>query len=758
MGVYYMDVNSNAANFHNAGGSLTGSSTGSIWSTGVNSAIGTAVPTTRTFSGSADEMNFGSTSVASTTSGTLTLNANASVYAVRTTQLTGAQTISGSSTLTMSRADGVPVFSLQNELVINAPVGGTQGFDAFGAVLNLRNISNPITGPISGPLLFILPATGNANTLPNVTTITTSSLFLTGPTGATYTFSKPVFNVSNVGRWQINPTLIPTTGDVSSDLSGLTGTGVDSDGSLAVGPRAGFAPFGTGAGLHTVNFSGKLPSQVNYYFNYAAQTQAYGIVINYTGSQTNYPNTCLALVPNTSTQNRLEFNANQTSGGLTLGGGIQKYGPSGLTLTMKLGGTSTSDNTISGVISQTQTALAIEKIGPTRWIFTNTNTYTGGTTISVGALRASNNSALGTGNITLSTGTLELNGVSLTGPAALNATGTISAVSGVNSLSSDITLAGTTTVDVAGTSLTLSGLITSSGAPSFTKTGTGLATLSNTNNSFTSSPTISAGVLAVPALAALGAGTGLTLSGSGVLRYTGSSSGTLSRTVTGTSLTGGGFENDGNGTLAVTSGSLTGTVKLGGTGTGQFNTLGAAVSAGANGFTKEGAGRWIYTGGNASLLGTTSVTGTGTLMAAPPTPAAANTRLLGSTVTIGSNAGIQIGADNSQQGRNTYDTLTISAASGTPARIRIGGSAVNPTVQLAGNLALPTGSDKAKFDLSADVFKTPGEYTLIEFTGSFDVTGGSVLDNVEAVNPPAGRVVTFTRVAGSPNRIKVTIS
>lgn len=753
MATYYLDTNGATAGF----GTLTANVNGTVWST---NAAGTSATTTRTFSGSADEINFGSTSVASTTSGTLTLNANASVYAVRTTQLTGAQTISGSSTLTMSRADGVPVFSLQNELVINAPVGGSQGFDAFGAVLNLRNTSNPITGPISGPLLFILPATGDANTLPNVTTITTSSLFLTGPTGSSYTFSKPVFNVSNVGRWQINPTLIPTTGAVSSDLSGLTGTGVDSDGSLSVGPRAGFAPFGTGAGLHTVNFSGKLPSQVNYYFNYAAPTQAYGIVIYYTGAQTNYPNTCLALVPNTSTQNRLEFNANQTSGGLTLGGGIQKYGPSGLTLTMKLGGTSTFDNTISGVISQTQTALAIEKIGATRWIFTNANTYTGGTTISGGALRASNNSALGTGNITLSSGTLELNGVSLAGATttAIYTLGTISAVAGDNSLSSEITLAGTTTVDVAGTSLTLSGFITSSGAHSFTKTGTGLATLSNTSNNFTSSPTISAGVLAVQALAALGAGTGLTLSGSGVLRYTGSSSGTLSRTVTGTSLTGGGFENDGNGTLAVTSGSLTGTVKLGGTGTGQFNTLGAAVSAGANGFTKEGAGRWIYTGGNASLLGTTSVTGTGTLMAAPPTPAAANTRLLGSTVTIGSNAGIQIGADNSQQGRNTYDTLTISAASGTPARIRIGGSAVNPTVQLAGNLELPTGSDKAKFDLSADVFKTPGEYTLIEFTGSFDVTGGSVAANVEAVNPPAGRVVTFVRVAGSPNRIKVTIS
>lgn len=773
----YLDINGTTAGFSNAGVPLTANANGIVWNT--NPAGSPTAPTTYLFTGSTEEMNFGSTSVPSTTAGTLTLNVNASVYAIRTKNLTGAQTVSGSSTLTLSRADGVPVLDLDQELILSCPLAGTQGFDAFGSTINLKNTSNPISGTLTGPVIVLSPASGDGNIIPNASVVT-SNLFLSLPPAGTYSFGRPVSNVANYGRWQVNPSVFPVVGTITSDLSGMTGTGVDNDEVLSVGPRAGFAVFSYLTGLHTVNFSGVLPSQVSYYFNFPSSTESYGIVFNYTGTTTNYPNTCLAFVPNTATQNRFEFNANQTSGGLTLGGGIQKYGPSGLTLTMKLGGTSAFDNTISGPISQTQTALAIEKIGTTRWIFTNANTYSGGTTISGGTLRGSNNNnAFGTGNITLSGGTLELDTISPTN-TGLNAVGTIRSVGGLSpSMASQITLAGSTTFEaIAGTALTLNSLSAITGAQpitlsaigtgavtvasqitqatSLTKSGAGTATLSNTANTINGTVAANGGTLEIAAVGSLGGTGGLTLAGSTIVRHTGSTGGTLSRTVSGSSVTGG-FENDGNGALVVSTGTITGTsnnIKLGGTGTGQFNTFGVTLAAGANAFTKEGAGRWISTNGN-DLTGTTNVSGTGTLMAAPS--AATNNRLLGGNVTVGSGSGIQLSSDNGQLGKNTYNNLTFQGTSGNRSRIRIGGSAVNPTVQMSGNLVLPA-VGQTTFDLSADVFKTPNTYTLIEFTGSFGVTGGTAGSNIAASGLTTGLQAAFSYVTGTPNKLNVTIS
>ena len=389
--------------------------------------------------------------------------------------------------------------------------------------------------------------------------------------------------------------------------------------------------------------------------------------------------------------------------------------------------------------------------------------------------------AFGTGSITLSGGTVELASISPANIFGWTTLGTIRAYSGTPTLSTNtITLAGTTTFEAAsGATLELSGATAITGsaavvvggagtvnvarpfaaATTLTKNGTGTATLSNTANVFSGAAIVNDGTLAVPAFSALGTGSGLTLA-AGTLRYTGSTGATLTRTVSGSSVTGG-FENDGNSSIVVSTGSISGTgnnVKLGGAGTGQYNTFGLTTVS-DTGFTKTGGGRWIVTDGTNRIAATT--VSAGTLMAANATGASGD-KLLGGSVTVAAGAGIQTGSDNSQLGKNTYTNLTFQGTSVSRSRIRIGGSAVNPTVQMANDLTLPS-SGTTTWDLTADVFKTPGTYTLIEFTGAAILTVGQTrLDNNVAVTLPSGRNLTAltynTPGGGSPNTITVTIS
>jgi autotransporter-associated beta strand protein len=72
-----------------------------------------------------------------------------------------------------------------------------------------------------------------------------------------------------------------------------------------------------------------------------------------------------------------------------------------------LGGDSTADNEISGIISTWSTTTGITsvtKIGDGKWILSGANTYSGGTTVSAGTLVVGNNSALGTGGVTVASG------------------------------------------------------------------------------------------------------------------------------------------------------------------------------------------------------------------------------------------------------------------------------------------------------------------------------------------------------------------
>ena len=127
------------------------------------------------------------------------------------------------------------------------------------------------------------------------------------------------------------------------------------------------------------------------------------------------------------------------------------------------------------------------------------STYSGGTTINAGTVRASEDSSFGAGTVT-NNGTIEVSGgITIANDFQLGSSGTaIKNTGGSNTLSGAITLAADTTLDTANsTTLALTGVINdAAGSFSLTKTGVGTLSLAGTNT-YDGGTNINAGKLVV---------------------------------------------------------------------------------------------------------------------------------------------------------------------------------------------------------------------------------------------------------------------
>lgn len=584
------------------------------------------------------------------------------------------------------------------------------------------------------------------------------------------------------------------TMNVAGTVAGLTGTNVD----------------GLFGNMMRIYFAGTLslidmPAQLTYSHAGVAGNVASTFLIENATANAVYPTVVTMGFESDSfaTRNPCILRSSGTqafSFGSATNGSIRRTAGVGLATTMlfQLGGSNTGLNTmLYGTVVTGGRKIELQKIDAGRWLLEGDNSaLTSPLTISGGTLRAKTHSnAIGANasSVIVSTGTtLELeHETGQTWQQPLTLSGTVSSVGGNNMLTGTIALAGASILssDVAAKTLTLNSGVNNltgsntalaaacagsidiyqaiaTGTGSLTKSGAATLTLRSSTSSYTGATVLNGGKVTAHALASngtassIGQGTALTFSSATTLEYVGSTSVVLDRTTS--YVTGAAYENNG-GTLRVTgiaSGSPT-SISLSGThgatGAAGFTTFASPIGNIACGFAKSGTGRWIVSGGD-NLTGTSTVTA-GTLMAA--NAAGGSKKLLGSNVTVSGGARVQIGSDSDQQGKNRYFKLSMGGAnSGNRARLRIGGSAVSPTIQMSGNLVLPTGSDKANFDLSADLFKTPGTYTLIEFTGSGTVTGGGTVEsNITATGLASGRSAAFTYNSGaSPKTVTVAIS
>jgi autotransporter-associated beta strand protein len=323
--------------------------------------------------------------------------------------------------------------------------------------------------------------------------------------------------------------------------------------------------------------------------------------------------------------------------------------------------TNSGTSSITGIISEGVSALAVTKAGTGILTLSGVNTYTGLTTISEGALTASNAAALGN----VSSGTTVASGAALqittsinAEPLTLNGTGISSGgalrnISGDNTYAGAITLAtasrinsdsGTLTLNkstdaITGTNvnLTIGGsgnttvsTIISTGSGTLTKDGSGTLTLSGAN-SYTGLTTISAGVVTAANNTALGTvaggvtvadGAALQLSGvitigaeALTLNGTGISSGGALRNISGDNTYGGLITLATASRINSDSGLLTLDVASGNGITGTFNiTFGGAnnisvadpIDTSTGTLTKDGSGTLFLSGAN-NYTGATTI-------------------------------------------------------------------------------------------------------------------------------------------------------
>jgi autotransporter-associated beta strand protein len=195
-----------------------------------------------------------------------------------------------------------------------------------------------------------------------------------------------------------------------------------------------------------------------------------------------------------------------TSGGLTFNGGTLQAGgalTSARTITLNANGTFDANgyaSTLSGLIGGTGQLTVADGAGGGILSLTNTgNSYSGGTLLSGGTLAIQNDSVLGTGGLTFNGGALQT-GVSLSDSRSI----LLESLGGI--------------FDTAGTTSTLSGLMSGGGA--LTKISSGTLILSGANT-YTGGTVIKGGVLQVSNESNLGGNSGaITLNG-GILQTAG---------------------------------------------------------------------------------------------------------------------------------------------------------------------------------------------------------------------------------------------
>ncbi len=251
----------------------------------------------------------------------------------------------------------------------------------------------------------------------------------------------------------------------------------------------------------------------------------------------------------------------------------------------------TDQLTLLGVVSG---GFALTKIGAGTLISSGSNTYTGGTLINGGTLAVTANNALGTtaGGTTIASGaTLDLRNVTYGTAETLTVNGgTIATSTGTSSFAGNVVLGANSTVNVAGSQLTLSGVVSGANR-GIDKQNAGTLVLAGANT-YTGATNINGGTLRASATNRIADASAVTVASGAVFDLN-----NFSDTI-------GSLAGAGNVTLG------SATLTAGGNGT---STTYSGVVSGTGGLTKAGAGAMTLSGAN-TYTGTTTINA-GTLRA-----------------------------------------------------------------------------------------------------------------------------------------------
>jgi fibronectin-binding autotransporter adhesin len=412
----------------------------------------------------------------------------------------------------------------------------------------------------------------------------------------------------------------------------------------------------------------------------------------------------------------------------------------------------------SAGISQNGGTFGLTKAGAGTLELGASDTYTGATVVSAGALDVQNNAGLGgTSSVTVTaTGAaLQLSGVitSTAVPLTLNGTGlsgsgALDGISGLNTYSGSITLGSNTTIgsesvlNLSGATLTGSGFnltltgggtgtvsgAIGTGAGTLTKAGAGTWTLSGANT-FTGSTTISSGTLALGVGGSLAHSSGVSLGSNTAIFDITAGDQTIQ------SLSGVGF---------TTSHVELGIHKLT-VGTGNTSTTfdGIIEGPGGGSLTKVGTGVLTLSGANSYTGGTTINAGKVSVASVP-------TSLGAGTITLGGGELLTTGASSaSNTGTLNAGANVIAAAAATTATYSgiIGGS---------GSVTLGEGANTGTVIFTADDNYVGTTTIAASTTAQFGATGttgtagtGNIIDNGVAVFNHTNNITVANAISGS---------
>ena len=469
------------------------------------------------------------------------------------------------------------------------------------------------------------------------------------------------------------------------------------------------------------------------------------------------------------------------------GGGTLKTGYNGASYANLTLGVDNGSSTFSGVIANSTSTGNLVKAGTGTITLSGNNTFTGGVTIGLGALRITRAAGLGSGTKTITIKAtadkmLELDGTSgnITLPSTTSfltsgANGAIRNIAGNNTIAGAFTISdgnGNTKIisdggaltlsgnisanisarilDLSGTSTaanTFSGALSNTNTPGLTKTGTGTWTLSGANT-YAGATTVTAGTLKLAHNSALGTtAAGTTVSTGAKLQLEGTNLNIPEPLTLGTGTTGVTIENlSGTNTLSGTitrngalyflsnAGKLTisspigdtsNTVNLQGDGDGEMT--GAITVAFA--VTKSGNGTWKLSGPSTYTTATTISGGRLILTGSLTSPVTATTGTLAPQGTPATTGSLSINSTGRLEVR-PGDTLTVGG-----------------TVTLGGDL---------------DVIAPPGlatgtSYTILNKTSAGAVTGTFAGKPQGSTFTASGYTWQITYLGGDGNDVAVTL-